>query len=95
MNSHEPHAFGALVALSTILGGIAGDRVVAAIIALGVSVFGQLLLRALTPPADELGKKLLAHVSGKHRAIPRASNPPPSLPPPPPDEPPPSTPPSS
>lgn len=59
---HDSHAFGALAALSTILGGALGEQAAAALTALVVSVGGQLLLRLLlrlfTPTVDALGHRV-------------------------------------
>jgi hypothetical protein len=72
-HNHMPAA-GAITLIATALGAAVGDRLLAALLALVVSVFGQILVKLVTPAVDRFAKRL---------APPAPEAPPPAAPTPP------------
>lgn len=55
---HQYPAAGAITLVATALGAAVGDRLLAALLALVVSVFGQILVKLVTPAVDRFAKRL-------------------------------------
>jgi hypothetical protein len=51
-------AAGAITLVATALGAIVGDRLIAALLALVVSVLGQVVVKLVSPAVDRFAKRL-------------------------------------